>query len=109
VYILFVAPDFDGHAWRQRSVDDVAKEVKHALELFPDIKEIFFDDTFTIGKSVLDLCEKFKPSTLPGLALPASTLIWKRFRQACSWLSLFIVGFESGNPQILKNIKRCNS
>lgn len=48
--------------WHQRSVDDVVNEVKHALELFLDVKEIFFDDTFTISKErVLALCERFKP------------------------------------------------
>jgi len=72
----------------------------------PRYQRYFFDDDTFIGKQrVLDLCEKFKPSTLPGLALPASTLIWKRFRQ-CAAGCRCIVGFESGNPQILKNIKK---
>jgi hopanoid biosynthesis associated radical SAM protein HpnJ len=100
---------FDGHAWRQRSVDEVAKEVKHALELFPDIKEIFFDDdTFTIGKQrVLALCEKFKPlnftwSCTSRVHVDLETLQAMR----AAGCRLFIVGFESGNPQILKNIKK---
>ena len=100
---------FDGHMWRQRSVDDVAKEVKHALELFPDIKEIFFDDdTFTIGKErVLALCEKFKPlnftwSCTSRVHVDLETLQAMR----AAGCRLFIVGFESGNPQILKNIKK---
>ncbi|MCL1463201.1 hopanoid biosynthesis associated radical SAM protein HpnJ [Argonema galeatum] len=100
---------FDGHTWRQRSVDDVAKEVKQALELFPDVKEIFFDDdTFTIGKQrVLALCEKFKPlnftwSCTSRVHVDLETLTAMR-NAGCR---LFIVGFESGNPQILKNIKK---
>jgi hopanoid biosynthesis associated radical SAM protein HpnJ len=100
---------FDGHMWRQRSVDDVAKEVKHALELFPDVKEIFFDDdTFTIGKErVLALCEKFKPlnftwSCTSRVHVDLETLQAMR----AAGCRLFIVGFESGNPQILKNIKK---
>jgi hopanoid biosynthesis associated radical SAM protein HpnJ len=100
---------FDGHMWRQRSVDDVANEVKHALELFPNIKEIFFDDdTFTIGKErVLALCEKFKPlnftwSCTSRVHVDLETLQAMR----AAGCRLFIVGFESGNPQILKNIKK---
>ncbi|HEY9609709.1 MAG TPA: hopanoid biosynthesis associated radical SAM protein HpnJ [Allocoleopsis sp.] len=100
---------FDGHMWRQRSVDDVANEVKHALELFPETKEIFFDDdTFTIGKErVLALCERFKPlnftwSCTSRVHVDLETLQTMR----AAGCRLFIVGFESGNPQILKNIKK---
>jgi hopanoid biosynthesis associated radical SAM protein HpnJ len=100
---------FDGHMWRQRSVDDVANEVKHALELFPEINEIFFDDdTFTIGKQrVLALCEKFKPlnftwSCTSRVHVDLETLQAMR----AAGCRLFIVGFESGDPQILKNIKK---
>src|SRR5437870_12170118 len=32
-----------GHAWRTRSTDNVAREVKQALEYFPQMKEIFFE------------------------------------------------------------------
>jgi len=100
---------FDGHPWRQRSVDDVAAEVKHALGLFPNIEEIFFDDdTYTIRKSrVLELCEKFKPlkftwSCTSRVHVDLETL--KAMRAA--GCRLLIVGFESGDPQILKNIKK---
>lgn len=100
---------FDGHMWRQRSVDDVANEVKQALEMFPDVKEIFFDDdTFTISKErVLALCERFKPlnftwSCTSRVHVDLETLQAMR----AAGCRLFIVGFESGNPQILKNIKK---
>src|SRR5204863_428446 len=33
-----------GHRWRLRSADDIAAECKYALETFPGLKEIFFDD-----------------------------------------------------------------
>ena len=32
-----------GHAWRVRSADNVAEEVRQALKLFPQAKEFFFD------------------------------------------------------------------
>lgn len=100
---------FDGHKWRQRSVDDVVREVEQALKLFPNIREIFFDDdTFTIGKErVLALCERFKPlnftwSCTSRVHVDLETLQAMK----AAGCRLFIVGFESGNPQILKNIKK---
>lgn len=100
---------FDGHKWRQRSVDDVAREVEQALQLFPNVREIFFDDdTFTIGKErVLALCERFKPlnftwSCTSRVHVDLETLEAMK----AAGCRLFIVGFESGNPQILKNIKK---
>lgn len=100
---------FDGHLWRQRSVDDVAKEVEHALKLFPNIKEIFFDDdTFTVGKErVLALCDRFKKlnftwSCTSRVHVDLETLQAMK----AAGCRLFIVGFESGNSQILKNIKK---
>ena len=52
-----------GHAWRVRSAQNVAREIRQALKLFPQVKEFFFDDdTFNIRKErVQELCEKFKP------------------------------------------------
>ena len=52
-----------GHAWRKRSTDDVAAEMAHAKELFPHVKEFFFDDdTFNIQQArTIELCEKLKP------------------------------------------------
>ena len=52
-----------GHAWRKRSSDDVAAEMKWAKENFPDVKEFFFDDdTFNIQKvRTIELCSKLKP------------------------------------------------
>jgi hopanoid biosynthesis associated radical SAM protein HpnJ len=100
---------FDGHPWRERSVDDVANEFKHAVERFPNLEEIFFDDdTFTIRKTRnLAMCEKLKPlkstwSCTSRVHVDLETL--KSMRAA--GCRLLIVGFESGDPQILKNIKK---
>jgi hopanoid biosynthesis associated radical SAM protein HpnJ len=98
-----------GHPWRVRSSQNVATEVRRALELFPNVKEIFFDDdTFAWGKNrVLDLCEKLKPlkftwSCTSRVHTDYETL--KAMKEA--GCRLMIVGFESGDPQILKNIKK---
>jgi len=100
---------FDDHSWRERSIDDTVEEVKYALKNFPNVREIFFDDdTFTIRKDrVLALCEKFKPlkftwSCNSRVHVDYETL--KAMRAA--GCRLFITGFESGDPQILKNIKK---
>jgi radical SAM superfamily enzyme YgiQ (UPF0313 family) len=85
----------------------VAEEVRRARELFPDVKEIFFDDdTFSWGKRrVLDLCEKLKPinftwSCTSRVHTDYETL--KAMREA--GCRLLIVGFESGDPTILQNV-----
>ncbi|MHB1701243.1 MAG: hopanoid biosynthesis associated radical SAM protein HpnJ [Acidobacteriaceae bacterium] len=98
-----------GHAWRKRSTDDVAAEMAHAKELFPHVKEFFFDDdTFNIQKArTIELCEKLKPlgitwSSTSRVTTDYETL--KAMREA--GCRLLIVGYESGDPQILKNIKK---
>jgi len=98
-----------GHAWRKRSTDDVAAELKWAKENFPDVKEFFFDDdTFNIQQNrTIELCEKLKPlgltwSCTSRVTTSRDTL--KAMKDA--GCRLLIVGFESGDPQILKNIKK---
>ena len=98
-----------GHAWRTRSNENVAAEVKRAWELFPNLEEIFFDDdTFAWAKNrTIALCEKLKPfkktwSCTSRVHTDYETL--KAMRDA--GCRLLIVGFESGDPQVLKNIKK---
>ena len=98
-----------GHAWRKRSTDDVAAEMKWAKENFPEVKEFFFDDdTFNIQKvRTIELCEKLKPLGLTWSCTSRVTTDYetlKAMREA--GCRLLIVGFESGDPQILKNIKK---
>ena len=98
-----------GHAWRKRSTDDVAAELAWAKENFPEVKEFFFDDdTFNIQKArTVELCAKIKPlgltwSCTSRVTTDRETL--KAMKEA--GCRLLIVGFESGDPQILKNIKK---
>jgi hopanoid biosynthesis associated radical SAM protein HpnJ len=98
-----------GHAWRVRSSDNVAAEVRQALKLFPQAKEFFFDDdTFNIRKDrVLELCAKFKPL---GFRWSCTARVHSDYDtlkgMADAGARLLIVGFESGDPRILKNIKK---
>ena len=98
-----------GHRWRLRSTQDVVNEVKYVLENFPGLKEIFFDDdTFNYRKQrTLELCAelkklKFTWSCTSRVTTDYETL--KAMKEA--GCRLLIVGYESGDPEILKNIKK---
>src|SRR5215469_8003110 len=98
-----------GHRYRTRSVDHVLGEMARIRELFPAVKEVFFDDdTFTddrrraeeiargMGKLGLTWSCNAKAQ------VPYETL--KIMRE--NGLRLLLVGYESGNQQILINIKK---
>jgi hopanoid biosynthesis associated radical SAM protein HpnJ len=98
-----------GHRWRLRSSDDVAAEVRFALESFPNLREIFFDDdTFNYQKArTIELAKKLKPLNFTWSCTSRVTTDYetlKAMREA--GCRLLIVGYESGDPQILKNIKK---
>jgi hopanoid biosynthesis associated radical SAM protein HpnJ len=98
-----------GHRWRVRSSDNVASEVRYALQAFPQIKEIFFDDdTFNYQKArTLDLCTKLKPLKFTWSCTSRVTTDYETLKaMKDSGCRLLIVGYESGDPQILKNIKK---
>jgi hopanoid biosynthesis associated radical SAM protein HpnJ len=98
-----------GHRYRTRSVENVLEEAALARELFPQMKELFFDDdTFTDDRGRAEAIAR-------GLArlgitwscnakanVPRETL--KVLRD--NGLRLLLVGYESGNQQILINIKK---
>jgi radical SAM superfamily enzyme YgiQ (UPF0313 family) len=92
-----------------RSIDSVAREFEQAHRMFPQAKEFFFDDdTFNIRKDrVLELCKRFKPV---GFQWSCTARVHSDYEtlaaMADAGARLFIVGFESGDPQILKNIKK---
>jgi len=98
-----------GHRYRTRSVENVLGEMAYIKDAFPQVKEIFFDDdTFTdnrpraeevargIGKLGLTWSCNAKAN------VPYETL--KVMRE--NGLRLLLVGYESGNDEILTNIKK---
>ncbi len=100
---------FSGHKWRTRSPANAAAEAKRAFELFPNLKEIFFDDdTFAWGRErTLAVCRELKPMKLNwscNCRVHADYETLKGMKEA--GCRLLVVGFESGNAQILKNIKK---
>jgi len=98
-----------GHRYRTRSVENVVAEIAEAKRLFPQVKEFFFDDdTFTddlpraeaiaegLGKLGVTWSCNAKAN------VPRKTLE----KLKAGGLRLLLVGYESGNQQILHNIKK---
>ena len=98
-----------GHRYRTRSVGHVIEEIRLAKHNFPQVKEFFFDDdTFTdnlprteaIARELGKLGVTWSCNAKANV--PRETL--KVMRD--NGLRLLLVGYESGNQQILHNIKK---
>jgi hopanoid biosynthesis associated radical SAM protein HpnJ len=98
-----------GHHYRTRSVANVLAEAALARELFPSVKELFFDDdTFTddrpraeaIAKGLSQLGITWSCNAKANV--PRDTLKVL----ADNGLRLLLVGYESGNQQVLNNVKK---
>ncbi len=98
-----------GHRYRTRSPEHVAEEMTLAARLFPQVKEFFFDDdTFTddlpraeaiagrLGRLGVTWSVNAKAN------VPYATL--KVLKD--NGLRLLLVGYESGNQQILNNVRK---
>jgi len=102
---------FSGRLFRARSPENFVAELEWIKENLPQVKEVFIeDDTFSVDKErVLKICKLIREKNL--------NIIWstnaradilyevlKEMRKAgCRML---IIGYESGNQQILNNIKK---
>lgn len=98
-----------GHPWRKRSAESLYREMAKAKEYWPWVKEYFFDDdTFNIQKArTIEVCEKLKPLKLTWSCTSRVTTDYDTLKaMRDSGCRLLIVGYESGDPQILKNIKK---
>jgi hopanoid biosynthesis associated radical SAM protein HpnJ len=98
-----------GHLYRVRSVDSVAAEMTRAKQLFPEVKEFFFDDdTLTdngprveeIAKRLGQIGITWSCNAKPNV--PRSTLEVMK----ANGLRLLLVGYESGNQNVLNNMKK---
>ena len=98
-----------GHRYRTRSVGHVVEELVWAKKAFPQVKEFFFDDdTFTDNLPRAEAIAK---------ELGKHGIVWSCNAKANvpretlkvlkdNGLRLLLVGYESGNQQILHNIKK---
>lgn len=98
-----------GHRYRTRSVAHVIEEIRWARQAMPEVKEFFFDDdTFTddlprteaIARELGKLGVTWSCNAKANV--PRATLKVMR-DNGCR---LLLVGYESGNQQILFNIKK---
>lgn len=98
-----------GHTYRVRSAENVAAEMAHAKKLFPEVKEFFFDDdTFTANlPRARDIAQRLKPLGLTWSCNSRANVNRETIElmRDCG-LRLFLVGYESGNAEILKRIKK---
>ena len=98
-----------GHRWRLRSVADVVNECRYILENFPGLKEIFFDDdTFNYRKQrTIELCAELKKLNFTWSCTSRVTTDYETLKaMKDAGCRLLIVGYESGDAQVLKNIKK---
>ncbi len=98
-----------GHRYRTRSVGNVIEEIRWAKQAFPQVKEFFFDDdTFTDDRPRTEAIARelgklgVTWSCNAKANVPRDTLTVMRN----NGLRLLLVGYESGNQQILHNIRK---
>ncbi|MCC6347726.1 MAG: hopanoid biosynthesis associated radical SAM protein HpnJ [Nitrospirales bacterium] len=98
-----------GHAYRVRSVENVYEEMDRAKSLFPGAKEFFLDDdTFTeIPSRAVALARRFGKLGVTWSCNARANVAKDVLRELKEGgLRLLTVGFESGNQQILNNIRK---
>jgi hopanoid biosynthesis associated radical SAM protein HpnJ len=98
-----------GHRYRVRSPEHVFEEMRLATKLFPNVKEFFFDDdTFTDNRPrAEEIARLLKTLGVTWSCNAKATVPFETLKvmRECG-LRLLLVGFESGNQQILNNIRK---
>ncbi|MDB5926325.1 MAG: hopanoid biosynthesis associated radical protein HpnJ [Betaproteobacteria bacterium] len=98
-----------GHRYRTRSVAHVIEEIAWARQAFPKVKEFFFDDdTFTDDLPRAEAIAKELGKLGVTWSCNAKANVPRKTLQVMrdGGLRLLLVGYESGNQQILLNIKK---
>ena len=98
-----------GHNYRVRSIGHVIEEVKYVLQAFPQSKELFFDDdTLTDNiERVEALAMELGKLGVTWSCNAKANVPYKTLKiMKDNGLRVLLVGFESGNQQILHNIKK---
>ena len=98
-----------GHRYRVRSVENVVAEMKWAKSAFPQVKEFFFDDdTLTDNLPRVEALAKELGKLGVTWSCNAKANVPRRTLEVMkdNGLRLLLVGYESGNQQILFNIKK---
>jgi radical SAM superfamily enzyme YgiQ (UPF0313 family) len=101
-----------GHKYRKRSVENVVKEFQYIADNFPQVKEIMIeDDTLTADRKrcreFSDALIKAKATKIPWSANSRADVDFETLtRMKKANCRLLCVGFESGDQEVLNNIKK---
>lgn len=100
-----------GHKMRLRSVKNVVDEIEYIVDSFPGVKAIFFeDDTLTANKKrCMEISEEIlrRNIIISWTANARADLDYETMKiMKKSGCRCMCVGFESGNQQLLDNIKK---
>src|SRR5918911_1201855 len=98
-----------GHRYRTRSVGHVIEEIRYARKAFPQVKEFFFDDdTFTDDRPRAEAIARELGRLGVTWSCNAKANVSRETLKVMrdNGLRLLLVGYESGNQQILHNIKK---
>jgi len=98
-----------GHRYRTRSVGHVVEEIAWAQKAFPQAKEFFFDDdTFTDDLPHAEAIAKGLGKLGVTWSCTAKANVPRKTLEVLhdNGLRLLLVGYETGNQQILFNIKK---
>ncbi len=98
-----------GHRYRTRSVGHVIEEIAWAKKAFPQVKEFFFDDdTFTDDLPRAEAIARELGKLGVTWSCNAKANVPRESLKVLKdgGLRLLLVGYESGNQQILHNIKK---
>ena len=94
---------------RTRSPQNVYEEIKWIVENIPEMKELSFDDDiFTANREhAREIARLIKPLGISWTINARANTDYETLRvMREAGLRHVVVGFESGNAQILKNIKK---
>jgi hopanoid biosynthesis associated radical SAM protein HpnJ len=98
-----------GHRYRVRSVAHVIEEIRLAKSCFPQVREFFFDDdTFTDNLPRAEAIARELGRLGVTWSCNAKANVPRKTLEVLhdNGLRLLLVGYESGNQQILYNIKK---
>jgi hopanoid biosynthesis associated radical SAM protein HpnJ len=100
---------FSGQRMRTRSPQNVYEEVKWIVDNIPEMRELSFDDdTFSADKKhARAVAELIKPLGISWVINARANCDYETLKvMRDAGLRHVVVGYESGNEQILKNIKK---
>ena len=100
-----------GHGYRKRSIENVADEFEFIQREFPQVKEVFIeDDTLTVDqRRSVALSQELirRVNKLPFTANSRADISYETLSSLKeAGLRLVCVGFESGDQQVLDNVKK---